>query len=258
MESAALDNIAAFAFFRECWSLSKSTHRRFTLRAAGTALSLLFVAFALPAATMTISAPAGGVVASGSPFYVQWVSTPGPGTMRIDLTSSSHDYYLANGVPNTGQALVSFPANAVCNPQEVFRMRVLRQVPIANGTSYPDQGYGPPFTFACPVTVIKQVVNTTGRRVLGSAFRVRVQCEPGSQTFGNIQAPSTGSFTQKVHVPPGSTWCTVQEVSMPSPAVGCAWLTTYPGGQQTTPGGAPVTIVNTLQCGPLPPPPGPR
>ena len=211
----------------------------------------MFVAFALPAATMTISAPAGGVVASGAPFYVQWVSTPGPGTMRVNLVSSSHQYNLANDVPNTGQALVFFPATAVCDPQEIFQINALRMVPIQNGMSYPDQGYGPQFKFACPITVTKQVINSTGRPVFGSVVQVRVQCEPGSQTFGNIQASGAGSFTQKIQVPPNSTWCTVQEVSAPSPAVGCAWLTTYPGGQQRIPGGLPVTVVNTLQCGPI-------
>ena len=100
------------------------------------------------------------------------------------------------------------------------------------------------------------MVNTTGRPASGT-FRMRVQCEPGSQTFADIVGSAQGSFTRKIHVPAGSTVCTVQETGMPQPPRGCNWLTTYPGGQQRAPGAPAVVVVNTLQCGPVTPP-GPR
>lgn len=209
----------------------------------------------------TVTAPSGGMMPSGAPFTVQWTS-PGQGTIYIGLVPANAVNAiatLASGIANTGQTQVSLPATVVCDPQQFYKLRVTRYYSTNdNYYHWNIAGESVPFKFTCPITVIKQVVNTTGRHVFGSVFRVRVQCEPGSQTFGNIQASGTGSFTQKVHVPPNSTWCTVQEVATPSLAVGCAWLTTYPGGQQTTPGGSPVTIVNTLQCGPISRPLGPR
>jgi hypothetical protein len=78
---------------------------------------------------------------------------------------------------------------------------------------------------------------------------MRVQCEPGSETFAEIAGTGRGAFTRQVHVSPGSTVCTVEETGMPLPQRGCTWLTTYPGGQQRAPGSAPVIVVNTLQCG---------
>lgn len=130
-------------------------------------------------------------------------------------------------------------------------MRVTRYYSTnSNYYHYNITGESAPFRFTCPVTVTKQVVNTTGRPV-GGTFRMRVQCEPGSQTIGNILASGQGTFTRKIHVPAGSTVCTVQETGMPMAPMGCKWLTAYPGGQQRQPGGPPVIVVNTLQCGPI-------
>lgn len=241
--------------------MTTSPYRPFMVLVACAALGLSLAAHAQTTPVTTVTAPAGGMMASGAPFTVQWTS-PGQGTIYIELVPASAVNPIANlasGIANTGQTQVSLPATVECDPQQFYKLRVTRYYSTNNNYyHYNITGESAQFKFTCPITVIKQVVNTTGRHVFGSVFRVRVECEPGSQTFGNIQAPGPGSFTQKVHVSPNSTWCTVQEVSAPSPAVGCAWQTTYPGGQQRAPGGAPVTIVNTLQCGPLPPPPGPR
>lgn len=224
--------------------------RPFAAQTAAAVLAILLIAFALPASAMSIPAPTGGVLPSNAPFVVQWVSTPGPGQIEIRLESSSHTYYLASGVANTGQASVSFPTSAVCNSQEVFRVRVLRYVPVSNGISYPDQGYGAPFKFACiaptpPITVIKQIINTTGRPAAGIVFRMRLQCDPAWQTIFNMSAP--GSLQRTVPVPNGSVVCTVAEIQAPRPSPLCEWLTTYPGGQQSPPGGT-LTVRNELRC----------
>lgn len=221
-----------------------------SIQATGAALALLTVAIALQARAMTISAPAGGTLPSNAPFVVQWVSTPGPGQIEIRLESSSRTFILAPSVANTGQASVAFPTTAACNPQEIFRIRVLRYVPVSNGITYPDQGYGAPFKFACvaptpPITVIKQIVNTTGRPILGIVFTMRLQCDPAWQTIFNLSAP--GNLQRVVPVPYGSVVCTVAELSAPRPSPLCEWLTSYPVGQQSPPGGT-LIVVNELRC----------
>lgn len=230
--------------------MTTSMIRPFAVQTAVAVLATLLIALALPAQAMSIPAPAGGVLPSNAPFVVQWVSTPGPGQIEIRLESSAHTYHLASGVANTGQASVSFPTSAVCNSQEVFRIRVLRYVPVSNGISYPDQGYGAPFKFACiaptpPITVIKQVINTTGRPAAGIVFRMRLQCDPAWQTIFNMSAP--GSLQRTVPVPNGSVVCTVAEIQAPRPSPLCEWLTTYPGGQQSPPGGT-LVVRNELRC----------
>ena len=224
------------------------------IQIARAALALLVVAIAVQARAMAISAPAGGTLPSNAPFVVQWVSTPGPGQIEIRLESNSRTFNLASGVANTGQTSVSFPTSAVCNPQEVFRIRVLRYVPVSNGITYPDQGYGAPFKFVCvaptpPITVIKQIVNTTGVPAAGIVFQMRLQCDPAWQTMFNLSGP--GNLQRDVAVPYGSVVCTVAEISAPRPAPLCQWLTTYPVGQQSPPGGT-LIVVNELRCqGPL-------
>lgn len=230
--------------------MTTSLKRSFAVQAGGGVLAPLLLALAAPAGAMTIPAPAGGVLPSNAPFGVQWVSTPGPGQIEIRLESTSHTYVLASGVANTGQASVAFPTTAVCNPQEVFRIKVLRYVPVSNGITYPDQGYGAYFKFACvaptpPITVIKQIVNTTGRPVFGLVFRMRLQCDPAWQTFFNLNGP--GNLQRAVQVPAGSVVCTVAEVQAPRPSPLCEWSTTYPGGQQSPPGGT-LIVRNELRC----------
>ena len=220
------------------------------LQAASAVLVFLLVGFALPAKAMTIPVPAGGALPSNVPFVVQWVSTPGPGQIEIRLESSAHSFHLASGLANTGQTSVSRPTSAVCNPQEVFRIRVLRYVAVSNGISYADQGYGAPFTFTCitptpPITVIKQIVNATGRPTSGLVFRMRLQCDPAWQTIFNLSGP--GNLQRSVPVPQGSVVCTVAELSAQSPSPLCKWLTTYPVGQQSPPGGT-LVVVNELRC----------
>lgn len=240
--------------------MTTSPNRLFMVLVACAALGLSLAAHAQSTPVTTVTAPAGGMMASGAPFTVQWTS-PGQGTIYIELVPANAVNPIANlasGIANTGQAQVSLPATVECDPQQFYKLRVTRYYSTNNNYYHWNiTGESPPFKFTCPITVIKQVVNTTGRQSSGSLFRIRVQCEPGSQTLVNIQASGGGPFTRKVHVPPNSTWCTVQETSTSMTPAGCAWLTTYPGGQQRTPGGQPVTIVNTLQCSPLTKP-GPR
>lgn len=202
---------------------------------------------------MAVSTPAGGTLPSNTPFVVQWVSTPGPGQIEIRLESNARTFSLASNLANTGQASVAFPPSAACNPQEVFRIRVLRYVPApngVNGVTYPDQGYGAPFKFACvaptpPIRVIKQIVNTTGRPSTGIVFRMRLQCDPAWQTIFNLSGP--GNLQRDVVVPSGSVVCTVAEISAPRPSPLCAWSTTYPVGQQSPPGGT-LIVINELRC----------
>lgn len=240
--------------------MTTAFYRSLMFLVACAALGLSLAAHAQSNPVTTVTAPAGGMMASGAPFTVQWTS-PGQGTIHIELVLANAVNpvaTLATGLANTGQTQVSLPATVECNPQQFYKVRVTRFYTTNNGYyGYNITGESPPFKFTCPITVIKQVVNTTGRPSSGAVFRIRVQCEPGSQTMVDIQASGSGPFTRKVHVPPNSTWCTVQEISTSMTPASCTWLTTYPGGQQRTPGGPPVTIVNTLQCSPLTNP-GPR
>lgn len=210
---------------------------------------LSLVALATQASAMTVPLPPVNWPGSAT-LVVNWTLAPGaagiPGATKIKLMTGTQTYWLADGYFNSGQRAVQFPANLVCDPQADYRIRVTRY---ASDGSNIDDGITTPFKFSCPVAVIKQVVNTTGRTTLNSLFRVRIQCEPGSQAFVDMRAPN--ALRRVVHVPVGSTWCTVQEMPTPSSVAGCAWQTTYPGGQQRVPGGPPVTIVNTLQCGPI-------
>ena len=220
-----------------------------TKHAFGSALTLSLVALATHASAMAVALPPVNWPGSAL-LVVNWTLAPGAsninGATKIKLMTGSQVYWLADGYFNSGQRAVQFPANLACDPQADYRIRVTRYH--SDGSNI-DDGITTPFKFSCPIVVVKQVVNTTGRATLNSPFRVRIQCEPGSQAFVDMQAPST--LRRVVHVPVGSTWCTVQEMPTSSSAAGCAWRTTYPGGQQRTPGGPPVTIVNTLQCGPV-------
>lgn len=195
----------------------------------------------------------GDVLAAASPITVNW-TTGAAGAVGVYVRTGSQQSWIASVPPGPGQYTFTLPDTFVCDPLATYRIRVTQTA--YGGGTYTESDSGA-FTLICPTTVsvTKQVVNTTSRRAPGP-FRMRVQCEPGSQTFADVSAPGPGSYTRKVHVPQGSTTCTVQEVGMPLPPAGCRWLTTYPGGQQRQPGGPPVTVVNTLQCGPITPPAG--
>ena len=93
--------------------------------------------------------------------------------------------------------------------------------------------------------MIKQVVNTTGLPAAGIVFRMRLQCDPAWQIIFNMSAP--GSLQRTLPVPNGSVVCTVAEIQAPRPSPLCEWLTTYPGGQQSPPGGT-LTVRNELRC----------
>lgn len=201
---------------------------------------------------IVVTAPTqGAVLGVASPITVTWTGgSSDPITLSLVLTAPAGT--IAYSLPNSGQYTFSWPDWIGCDPNVLLRLR-LYQGTGANNYNQADSGS---FKLACPITITKQVVNTTGRYVAGK-FRMRVQCEPGSQTFADIAGSGQGSFTRKVNVPAGSMVCTVQETGMPLPPRGCKWLTTYPGGQQRAPGGPAVVVVNTLQYGPDTPP-GPR
>lgn len=201
---------------------------------------------------LDVTAPTDGVVlAATSPITVTWTSDRlGPISVNIVTGNNVQTLNIAPSVPHTGQYTFTLPDAFICDPQASYRLLLWQTVSGAGVYG----SYSGTFKLTCPITVTKQVVNTTGRRVPG-AFRMRVQCEPGSQTFADITAPGPGSYSRKVRVPSNSTVCTVQEIGMPLPPIGCTWLTTYPGGQQRPPGGS-VTVVNTLQCEPVSPPTG--
>lgn len=208
--------------------------------------------------TITVTGPpAGAVIPANSPITVAWTSNhPQAKPVHVALLGPTSGFTVGTfSGSNTGQHTFTLPDTFACDPQANYRFRA--EQAYQSGGSYSISGSSSYFKLACPITFIKQVVNTTGRPLLNSEFRVRVQCEPGSQTIVSISA--FGAPRRRVvQVPPGSTWCTVQELpptTVPSP--NCSWLTTYPSGQQRVPGGPPVTIVNTLQCGPASPG-GPR
>lgn len=226
---------------------------------AHTALGVLVVLLAVlgperPAWARTdpivVTAPTqGAVLGVASPISVTWTggsSTPiTVGLYKMGSGGAGIGYSL----PNSGQYTFTWPDWIGCDPQASYRVGVYQN-------ASPSEVHSGIFKITCPLTITKQVVNTTGRPASGT-FRMRVQCEPGSQTFADIAGSGQGAFTRKVNVPAGSTVCTVQETGMPLPPRGCGWLTTYPGGQQRAPGGPAVVVVNTLQCGPVSPP-GPR
>jgi hypothetical protein len=226
---------------------------------AHTALGVLVVLLAVlgperPAWARTdpivvIAPTQGAVLGVASPISVTWTggsSTPiTVGLYKMGSGGAGIGYSL----PNSGQYTFTWPDWIGCDPQASYRVGVYQN-------ASPSEVHSGIFKVTCPLTITKQVVNTTGRPASGT-FRMRVQCEPGSQTFADIAGSGQGAFTRKVNVPAGSTVCTVQETGMPLPPRGCGWLTTYPGGQQRAPGGPAVVVVNTLQCGPVSPP-GPR
>lgn len=236
-----------------------SSQRPFRARAVLAALGLLAAVLGLgqpvwarhhPPYIHAISPQGGAVLAAASPITVTW-TTAVAGPVSVRVRNGNQEVWIASVAPNAGQYTFTLPDSFACDPLANYRIRLVQAVP--GGTNYASDSGA--FKLTCPVTVAvtKQVVNTTGRPSSGT-FRMRVQCEPGSQTFADIAGSGQGSFTRKVHVPPGSTVCTVQETGMPVPPMGCTWLTTYPGGQQRAPGGPAVVVVNTLQCGPISPP----
>lgn len=235
-------------------SSQRPVRARAALAALGLLLALLGPERPVWASTdsIVVTMPTeGAVLSAAAPITVNWTSAPngGPVGVKLQTPGLPTGFFITGNVPNTGQYTFTLPDSFPCDPQADYQVRVWRSL-----SGY--AGVSGSFRIVCPLLITKQVVNTTGRPASGT-FRMRVQCEPGSQTFADIAGSGQGSFTRKVHVPPGSTVCTVQETGMPLPPRGCNWLTTYPGGQQRAPGGPAVVVVNTLQCGPATPP-GPR
>lgn len=217
-------------------------------------LALLLAALGAPAHAITVTAPTAAILPKQAPVLVQWTTAAGPGVIDIRLiqvTPNASFSNLAIGIPNTGQAVVRLPPSASCDPARTYRLQLFRRITTGNSTATLEWGDSSLFGLSCDdgvrldrLTVIKKVVNNTAFPTPNTPFQVRVDCSP-SGTQSTVTLTSPNSLQRTVTVPPGGP-CAITELPPPAPRP-CNWITSYPNGRRSMPGGA-LLVVNELRC----------
>lgn len=183
-----------------------------------------------PAASQGVTAPPGSSP-MGATIPLQWnPSFTASPTVNIMLAGyGGTPVMLATGVANNGHASVNLPRPPVlpCEPDRLYQIWVSPGPVSGSGVIWSAQ-----FKLICwggSLTVVKTVVNESGRPVPNGAFSVDVVCGPGgpNRTFALSAA---NNFRDSVmYIPPGRT-CSINE-SAPKAPPGCRWSTTYPHGK---------------------------
>lgn len=177
-----------------------------------------------------VTAPLGPSL-MGSTIPVQWNPsfTTSP-TVNIRLGGyGGNPATLATNVTNNGHASVSLPLPPVlpCEPNRLYHVQVSPGQAAGNTTIWSAQ-----FKLSCPsgsLTVVKTVINESGRAVPVSTFSVGVSCGPGGPN-ATLSLSQANSFRDSLlYIPPGRT-CSINEAAPKAPT-GCRWQTTYPLGK---------------------------
>ncbi len=183
-----------------------------------------------PAASQGVTAPPGASI-MGATIPVQWnpsfTSSP---TVSIRLAGyGGNPAVLAASVPNNGHASVNLPRPPVvpCEPNRLYQVLVSPGSAAGNTTIWSAQ-----FKLICwggSLTVVKTVINESGRIVPIGAYSVGVSCGPGGPN-ATLALSQANSFRDSLlYIPPGRT-CSINEAAPKAP-VGCRWQTTYPQGK---------------------------
>lgn len=183
-----------------------------------------------PAASQGVTAPPGSSP-MGATIPVQWnpsfTSSP---TVSIRLAGyGGNPAVLAASVPNNGHASVNLPRPPVlpCEPNRLYY--VLVSPGVASGIVTVSSAAFKLICWGGTLTVVKTVINESGRVVPNGAFSVDVTCGPGGP-YATLALSRTNNFRDSLlYIPPGRT-CSINEAAPKAPA-GCRWQTTYPQGK---------------------------
>lgn len=183
-----------------------------------------------PAASQAVTVPPGSST-MGSTIPVQWnpsfTSSP---TVFIRLAGyGGNPVVLAASVPNNGQASVNLPRPPVvpCEPNRLYYVHV--SPGLASGTVMVSSAAFKLICWGGSLTVVKTVINESGRAVPVSTFSVGVSCGPGGPNATLSLSQASSYRDSLLYIPPGRT-CSISEAPPKAPA-GCRWQTTYPQGK---------------------------
>lgn len=221
-------------------------------RATLAALAVVATLAAPTLASAQVSAPTGATLPRSLPILVQWTpsfwSSP---TVRISLNrlapSTAAFGDLVGDIPNNGSAYVNLPQSLGCDPTHVYEIIVWAKV---NSTTWMTKD-SPNFKLSCEggsITVVKTVINDSGRPMPVGSFAVDVNCGPNGPNT-TLALSSANSFQASVMYIPLGRQCSIKEQAPKAPP-GCRWLTTYPQGQNVVIGnlGYQRAVHNRLSC----------
>lgn len=202
-----------------------------------------------PAASQGVTAPPGSS-AMGSTIPVQWnPSFTASPTVNILLAGyGGTPETLATSVTNNGHASVNLPRPPVlpCEPNRLYQIIVSPGQATGSATIWSAQ-----FKLICwggSLTVVKTVINESGRVVPNSAFSIDVACGPSGPN-ATLALSGANNFRDSVmYIPPGRT-CSINEPAPKAPA-GCRWVTAYPQGKGVDISESPrrLDVHNRLTC----------
>jgi hypothetical protein len=204
-------------------------------------------------AAQQVSAPTGAVLPRGLPILVQWspASYWPPPTVRVILNQvvQGGHYPVAPiaTVNNTGQTHLTLPASFPCNPASTYMVSVEGAVN-STTTRYRNSAN---FKLSCgsgSLTVVKTVINESGRPVPNGSFPVDVTCG-SSGGITTLALTTANGFRDSVMYLPHGVTCFVNEPAPKAPA-GCSWTRTYPQGKSVEIGytARRLDVHNRLRC----------
>lgn len=204
---------------------------------------------AAQAASQGVTVPPGSF-GMGATIPIQWNSSfTVSSTVNILLAGyGGSPAPLATSVSNSGYATLKFPVPPTlpCEPNRLYHVMVTPATGAGSAGVWSAQ-----FKLICwggSLTVVKTIVNQSGRPVPNGAFPVDVVCGPGGPS-ATLALGSANNFRDSVlYIPPGRT-CTINEPAPKAPA-GCRWVTTYPQGKGVDISEVPrrLDVRNQLNC----------
>lgn len=203
-------------------------------------------------ASAQVSAPTGATLPRSLPILVQWTPsywaspTISMNLYRMSPTQMAFGVLVAN-IPNNGQAYVNLPHSFECNPTYTYQLDVWAIISNAPWTTTASGN----FKLSCEsgsITVVKKVINDSGRPIPNGSFAVDINCGPNGPNT-TLALSSANSFQASVMYIPLGRQCSIKEQAPKAPP-GCRWLTTYPQGQNVVIGNAGYqrAVHNRLSC----------
>lgn len=222
------------------------------------ALSVLAVMVAFGAITtlaaQQVSSPTGAVLPRGLPILVQWspVSywhSPTVQLYLLHMVQGGAGDFVGN-VANNGQTYLNLPASFPCNPAAIYQVYVY-----SSTSTGAFAGRSVDFRLSCDsgsLTVVKTVINESGRPFSNATFAVDVTCGSNGGTMPLVLTAANNFRASLMYLPHGAS-CFVNERTQNAPA-GCNWTRTYPQGQYAEIGYNALQLVvqNRLRCPALP------
>lgn len=219
-----------------------------------TALVAVAVSLGAPTLAMAqqITAPTGATLSPAVPILVQWTPAFWP-TPMVEVVLHRWvpgGHYPVTGpisYTNDGQTQLHFPNSLPCDPTDNYMVTIEGRLNIST-TQHAESAK---FKFACSgssITVIKKVINDSGRPIPIGTFLVDVTCAHNVPST-TLALSSANNFQDSVMSIPLGRQCTITEQAPKAPA-GCRWLTTYPQGRSVVIGNAGYRreVHNRLSC----------